>query len=88
MVIPILIKIVQTLGSLLMLIVIVDILLSYFVSPYNKIRMTLDSIVNPMLNPIRKVVPPIGGLDLSAIVLVMLIQVVEWLIISLLSVVG
>lgn len=88
MVIPILIKIVQTLGSLLMLIVIVDILLSYFVSPYNKIRMTLDSIVNPMLNPIRKVIPPIGGLDLSAIVLVMLIQVVEWLIISLLSVVG
>ncbi len=88
MVISVLIKIVQTLGSLLMLIVIVDILLSYFVSPYNKLRMTLDRIVNPMLNPIRRIIPPIGGLDFSAIILVMLIQVVEWLIISLLSVVG
>jgi len=88
MVISVLIKIVQTLGSLVMLIVIVDILLSYFVSPYNKIRMTLDRIVNPLLNPIRRIIPPIGGLDFSAIILVMLIQIVEWLIISLLSVVG
>lgn len=88
MLISVLIKVIQTLGSLLMLIVIVDILLSYFVSPYNKIRMTLDNIVNPMLNPIRRVIPSIGGLDFSAIVLIMLIQVVEWLAISLLSAVG
>lgn len=88
MVIAWLIRIIQTLGSLLMIIVIVDILLSYFVSPYNKIRMTLDRIVNPMLDPIRKVIPPIGGLDLSAIVLIILIQVVEWLLISLLVALG
>lgn len=85
MLISILIKIIQTLGSLLMIIVIVDIILSYFVSPYNKIRMTLDRIVYPMLNPIRKVIPPLGGLDFSPIVLIMLIQVVEWLLISVLS---
>lgn len=88
MVIAWLIRIIQTLGSLLMIIVVVDILLSYFVSPYNKIRMTLDRIVNPMLDPIRKVIPPIGGLDLSAIVLIILIQVVEWLLISLLVALG
>lgn len=85
MIISVLINIIQTLGTLLMVIVIVDILLSYFVSPYNKIRMTLDKIVNPLLNPIRKVIPPIGGLDFSAIVLIMLIQVVEWLLISVLA---
>lgn len=85
MVISILIKIIQTLGSLLMVIVVVDILLSYFVSPYNKIRVILDSIVNPLLSPIRKVVPSIGGLDFSAVILIMLIQVVEWLLIALLS---
>lgn len=88
MVISILIRIIQTLGSLLMLIVIVDVLLSYFVSPYNKIRITLDRIVNPLLTPIRKVIPPIGGLDFSAIVLIILIQVVEWLLISLVSTLG
>ncbi|MHB0922824.1 MAG: YggT family protein [Bellilinea sp.] len=85
MLISTLIKIIQTLGSVLMIIVIADIILSYFVSPYNKIRMTLDRIVYPMLNPIRKVIPPLGGLDFSPIVLIMLIQVVEWLLISLLS---
>lgn len=85
MLISILITIIQTLGSLLMIIVIVDIILSYFVSPYNKIRMTLDRIVYPLLNPIRKVIPPLGGLDFSPIVLIMLIQVVEWLLISVLS---
>lgn len=88
MLISLLIKIVQSLGTLLMIIVIVDIILSYFVSPYNKIRMTLDSIVNPMLMPIRKVIPPLGGLDFSAIVLIMLIQVVEWLLITILVTLG
>ena len=38
-------------------------------------REALDRIVNPMLNPIRRVIPPLGGLDLSPIVLLILVQV-------------
>lgn len=88
MLISTLIRLVQTLGSLLMIIVIVDIILSYFVSPYNKIRMTLDRIVYPMLNPIRRIIPPLGGLDFSPIVLIMLIQVAEWVLITILAALG
>ncbi len=79
-----LIQIVQFVARVLSLLVIVDIVLSYFMSPWHTIRMTLDRIVGPMLAPIRKVVPPLGMVDLSPLVLIILIQVVEYLIIRLL----
>jgi len=88
MVIPVLINAIQTLSTLFMFVVIVDILISYFVSPYNKIRMFLDRIVNPLLIPLRKVIPPLAGIDFSPIVLIMLIQVVEWVLISGLTALG
>jgi YggT family protein len=81
----ILISLVQTIFWLFSLILIVDIVLSYFMSPYHPIRMTLDRIVQPVLSPIRRVVPPLGMIDFSPIVLLILIQVVENLLISLLS---
>jgi len=88
MVIPVLINAIQTLSTLFMFVVIVDILISYFVSPYNKIRMFLDRIVNPLLISLRKVIPPLAGIDFSPIVLIMLIQVVEWVLISGLTALG
>lgn len=88
MAISILINVIQTLSTLLMFVVIVDILISYFVSPYNKIRMFLDRIVNPLLIPLRKVIPPLAGIDFSPIVLIMLIQVAEWVLISGLAALG
>jgi YggT family protein len=34
---------------------------------------------DPLLRPIRKVVPPIGGLDLSVLVAVLLLQIALYL---------
>jgi YggT family protein len=70
-----LIRLINILVQLLTLLVIVDVVLSYFMSPFHPLREALDRIVNPMLNPIRRVIPPLGGLDLSPIVLLILIQV-------------
>jgi YggT family protein len=75
--INILLTIIQTLGSALLLVVIVDVLLSYFLSPYHPLRSALDRIVEPFLNPIRRVVPALGMIDFSPVILVILIQVVE-----------
>jgi YggT family protein len=69
---------------LLSLIVIIDVFLSFVVPPYNRIKMTLDRIVNPMLRPIQRVLPPIANLDFSPIVLIIIIQVVENILIRLL----
>ncbi|NMB54921.1 MAG: YggT family protein [Leptolinea sp.] len=58
-------------------IVIIDVLLSYFMSPYHPIRSFLDRIVEPLLNPIRRVVPAIAGLDFSPVVLIIVLQILE-----------
>ncbi len=36
----------------------------------------LDPIVMPLLNPLRRIIPPVGGLDLSFLVLILAIQLV------------
>jgi YggT family protein len=80
----ILIKIIQYISNILTLLVIVDIFVGYFLSPFHPVRRFLDSIVRPMLEPIRRFMPQTGMLDFSPLVLVILIQLVElgiiWLI--------
>lgn len=85
MLISILINVIQTLSTVLLLAVLASVLLSYFLPPYNNFRVFLDRIINPLLVPIRRVVPPLGMIDFSPVVLIILIQVVEWILISILS---
>jgi YggT family protein len=36
----------------------------------------LASVIEPVLNPIRRVIPPIGGLDVAFLVLLLILQLV------------
>ena len=81
----ILIQIVDTLSQLLVLLVIVSAILSFFMDPYHPVRRGVDNIVEPMLNPIRRVVPLVGMFDFSPLILIILIQVASNLIIAFLS---
>jgi YggT family protein len=49
--------------------------------PYHPVRRSIDSVIEPMLAPIRRVVPLIGMFDLSPLILLILIQVVSNLLI-------
>ncbi len=62
---------------IVILVVVVDVILSFFMSPFDPIRWWLDSFVNPMLAPIRRFLPVIGGLDFSPILLIILLQVLD-----------
>lgn len=62
---------------LVMLVVIVQAVLSYFMSPYDPIRQRIDRLVNPLLAPIRRVVPPVGMIDFSPVILIILLQLVD-----------
>lgn len=79
-----LIVLVRTLIQVLTLIIFVDIILSYFMAPYHPVRQFLDRIVEPMLAPIRRVVPPMGMIDFSPLILLILIQVLGQFLIQLL----
>ena len=59
---------------LLSWLVIANVILSYFMSPYHPIRETIDRFVDPMLAPIRQLLPSTGGLDFSPLILIILLQ--------------
>jgi YggT family protein len=82
--IDILIRIINFSASLLVLLIFVHIALSFFMDPYHPVRQTLERIVGPMLNPIRRVVPLIGMFDISPIILVLLISVLQSALVNLL----
>ena len=82
--IAILVLFIRSISQLLVLLVIVSVILSYFMDPYHPIRRAIDSVVEPLLAPIRRIVPLIGMLDFSPLILIILIQVVSNLIIRLL----
>ena len=71
-------------SQILTLLVIAQVLLSYFMSPYHPVRQTIDSIVEPMMAPIRRFVPPMGMIDFSPLVLILLIQLAARLLIGVL----
>ncbi len=79
-----LIKLTNFVFGLLELAVVVDVILFYFVPPHNQFRRFLDRIVWPMLLPIRRVVPPIGGFDFSPLILILLLELARGLIIHIL----
>lgn len=68
----------------LILVVIVDAVLSFVVPPWHPWRRALDRIVEPLLRPIRRALPPIGGLDFSPLVLIILIGLVRQFLLRLL----
>jgi len=73
----ILIRIINILSQFIVLIVIANVILSYFMDPFHPIRRTLDSLVEPMLAPIRRVVPLIGMFDFSPLILIILVQILS-----------
>lgn len=75
-------------GTILTIIVLIDVVLSFFLSPFHSLRRTLDSLVEPMLAPIRRVVPPVGMFDFSPLVLIILIQIVQTIIVRMLVAIG
>lgn len=65
-------------------VVIANALLSFFLPPYHPIREALDRIVAPFLNPIRNIMPNMGGLDFSPLVLILAVDFISRILIVLL----
>jgi YggT family protein len=83
-VIDILILFINAISQLLVLLIIVSVILSFFMDPYHPVRRAIDGVVEPMLAPIRRVVPLVGMIDFSPLVLILLIQLLSNIIIRVL----
>ncbi len=80
-----LISAVQLISLVLTLAVLADVIVSFFLNPFHPIRRWLDSVVEPMLAPIRRILPAVGPLDFSPFVLLILIQLVQDLLVRVLQ---
>ncbi len=78
------IDLITLLVNVLTVLLLVYVLLTWIFPPYHPLREALDRIVEPMLMPIRRVLPSMGGLDFSPFVLLLLIQLIGRLLTSIL----
>lgn len=60
--------------QLMFWIIIIRALLSWFSSGNNPLELVMHQLTEPLLAPVRRIIPPVGGLDLSVIVVIVLIQ--------------
>ena len=64
-------------GVLLFIIMLVTALMSWVVQGHNPTQMIFHQLTAPVLAPIRRVVPSIGGLDLSVLIAFLLLNVIN-----------
>ena len=65
-------------------VVIISVLLTWIIrDPYHPVRQGVDSLVRPLLEPIRRIMPPTGMFDFSPIVLLILIRLATIVLVSL-----
>ena len=79
------IQLINIIIQLISLIIIIKVVLSYFLPPNKPIRYLLDRIIDPILLPIKRLLPPLGGIDISPIVLIVIVQIFGRIITSLLN---
>ena len=74
-----LLQIINFLSLAFSLLLIAYVVLSYFMDPYHPVRLTVNRIVNPILAPIRRIMPQTGMMDFSPLVAIILVQILEYI---------
>jgi YggT family protein len=75
---------INTISQIFVWVVIASALLSFFLPPYHPVREALDRIVDPFLNPIRRLVPMAGTFDFSPLILIIAVQFIARILIAIL----
>lgn len=83
--VTLLIEIVHLITRLLSIVILIDVVLGYFMSPYHPIKQLLDRLLEPLFAPIRRVIPSVGMFDFSPVVLIILVQLVDVILTNLLA---
>ena len=72
-----LVQLIGLITDILVLLIFVWAILSWILPPYQPVREALDRIMEPLLAPIRRVVPLAGMIDFSPMILMILIEIIS-----------
>jgi YggT family protein len=72
-------NVVNVIVQLYIMVILISVVLSYFLPPYHRVREFFDRLVDPLLAPIRRAIPPIGMIDISPMILFFLVQIFGWI---------
>jgi len=80
-----LVNFVNILFEVLTLAVLARVVLSWFrVDPHNRLLQILFQVTEPVLAPIRRIIPPVGMIDITPIVALLILQVAQRIIVTML----
>ena len=77
------ILIVDIIRQTIFLLILLKVILSYFMDPYHPFRQSVDRLIDPILKPIRQIIPNVGRFDLSPIILIIIVEIIAMVIKSL-----
>lgn len=75
-------QVIELIANVLTILIFIWAILSWIMPPYHPLREALGRIVEPMLEPIRRVVPMAGTIDFSPIILMVLIELIARILVS------
>lgn len=81
----VLVQLINVIANVLLMLVFVSVLLSWILPPFHPIREAIDRLVDPLLNPIRRMIPAAGTFDFSPLVLMIIIQFASQILISVIA---
>ena len=80
--VAILVQLIGLLTNIFVLLIFAWAILTWIMPPYNPVREALDRIMEPMLAPIRRVVPMAGMMDFSPLNLMVLVELISRVLIN------
>lgn len=75
-------NLILTIRQVIYILVIIKILLSYLVDPFNPFRQTVDRVMDPLLRPIQQIVPTFGRFDFSPVILILIVDILSRILLS------
>jgi YggT family protein len=70
-------QLISVVANVLTILIFVWVISSWILAPYHPVREALDRIVEPLLAPIRRLIPQTGPVDFSPMILIILIFLLE-----------
>lgn len=81
-------EILNQLLDMLFWLIIIQIILSWVSQGYNPNTAIFDDLTRPVLEPLRRIIPPIGGLDLSPMVAIVAIKLTQIVVVGSIAQIG